>query len=66
MLESAYFVVIVVQWRHMATQISVNIDSGNGLLPDGANPLPDTILKSQVLCGIQLWAIFTCAYERIP
>ena len=27
----------------MATQNLVNIDSGNGLLPDGAKPLPEPI-----------------------
>ena len=28
----------VTQWRHMASQIRVNIGSGNGLLPDGKLP----------------------------
>ena len=31
---------IVAQRCHMATQISVNIGSGNGLLPDNTKPLP--------------------------
>ena len=29
---------------HRATQILVNIGSGNGLLPDGTKPLPEPIL----------------------
>ena len=29
------------QWRHMATEIWVNMGSGNGLLPDGTKPLPE-------------------------
>ena len=33
-------------WHHIATQIWVNIDSGNGLLPDGTKPLPEPILTS--------------------
>ena len=28
----------------MTTQILVNIGSGNGLLPDGTKPLPDSML----------------------
>ena len=28
----------------MATEISVNIGSGNGLLPDGTKPLPKPML----------------------
>ena len=32
------------QWRHMATEIWVNIGSGNGLLPDGTKPLPEPML----------------------
>ena len=31
-------------WRHMATEIWVNIGSGNGLLPEGIKPLPDPML----------------------
>ena len=33
----------------MATQIIVNIDSGNGLLPDGTKPLPVPILTNHQL-----------------
>ena len=29
---------------YMATKITVNIDSGNGLLPDGTKPLPELML----------------------
>ena len=39
-------------YRHMATYIWVNIGSGNGLMPDGNNPLRDSIwwlLISEVL-----------------
>ena len=32
------------KWGHMATEIWVNIGSGNGLLPDGTEPLPDPML----------------------
>ena len=35
---------IVAYWRHMATEIWVNIGSSNGLLPDGTNPLPEPML----------------------
>ena len=34
------------KWRHMATQIWVNIGSGNGLMPDGTKPLPKLMLTS--------------------
>ena len=30
----------------MATEIWVNIGSGNGLLPDGTNPLPESMLTT--------------------
>ena len=38
----------------MATQIGVNIGSGNGLLPDGTKPLPEPMLTLRWLksCGI--------------
>ena len=36
--------IIVAWWRHMATEIWVNIGSGNGLLPDGTKPLPEPML----------------------
>ena len=32
------------QGHHMATEIWVNIGSGNGLLPDGTKPLPEPML----------------------
>ena len=32
----------------MATEIWVNISSGNGLLPDGTKPLPEPMLTSSV------------------
>ena len=35
----------------MATQIGVNIGSGNGLLPDGTKPLPEPMLTLRS-CGI--------------
>ena len=35
------------QWRHMATEIWVNIGLGNGLLPDGTKPLPEPMLTDQ-------------------
>ena len=35
---------IVAQWRHMATFIWINVGSGNSLLPDGAKPLPESML----------------------
>ena len=33
-------------WSHMATEIWVNIGSGNGLLPDGTKPLPEPRLTN--------------------
>ena len=41
---------------HMATEIWVNIGSGNGLLPDGTKPLPEAMLTYQwgpvtITCG---------------
>ena len=33
-------------WRHMETQNCVNIGSGNGLLPDGTNPIPEPMLSN--------------------
>ena len=35
---------IVAYWRHMATETWVKIGSGNGLLPNGAKPLPESML----------------------
>ena len=31
------------QWRHIATNIWVNIGSGNGLFPGGTKPLPEPV-----------------------
>ena len=31
-------------WRHMVTEIWVNIGPGNGLLPNGTKPLPEPML----------------------
>ena len=36
----------------MATEIWVNIGSGNGLLPDGTKPLPEPMLT-----GGQKWVV---------
>ena len=38
------FKLIVAWWQQMATEIWVNIGSGNGLLPDGTKPLPEPVL----------------------
>ena len=35
---------IVPLWRHMATDIWVNIGSGNGLVPNDTKPLPEAML----------------------
>ena len=32
------------KWCNMATEIWVNIGSGNGLAPDGTKPLPEPML----------------------
>ena len=32
------------EWRYMAAEIYVNIGSGNGLLPDGTQLLPEPML----------------------
>ena len=37
------------QVQHMATEIWVNIGSGNGFLPDGTKPLPEPILTCNQL-----------------
>ena len=47
-------------WRHdMATEIWVNTDSDNGLLPDGTKPLTEPILTyhKQGPNGIHLWVL---------
>ena len=31
-------------WHHMATEIYVNIGSGNSLMPDDTKPLPEPML----------------------
>ena len=46
--------IIVAWWRHMASEILINLVSSNGLLPDGRKPLPQLILTSARLGGIQL------------
>ena len=43
---------IVALWRHMATEIWVNIGSGNGLLPDGSKPLPEPVLTDHQLSPV--------------
>ena len=35
---------LILLLTHMALEISVNIGSGNGLLPDGTKPLPKPML----------------------
>ena len=39
----------------MATVIWANIGSGNGLLPDGTNPLPELMLTTQSVINELLW-----------
>ena len=34
------------EWIHMVTLIWVNIGSGNGLLPDGIKPLPESMMTN--------------------
>ena len=42
----------------MVTQLWVNIDSGNGLLPDRTKPLPEPMLTSSVRSSENhLWAV---------
>ena len=44
----------------MATQILVSIDSGNGLLPDGAKPLPEPMLTYRKYRPVTfIWGNFT-------
>ena len=38
---------VMAYWWQMATEIWVNIGSGNGLLPDGTKPLPEPMLTYQ-------------------
>ena len=44
---------IVAQWHHKVTWIWVNIDSGNGLLPDNTKPLPEPLLIEIVAIILQ-------------
>ena len=37
-MKAAYILLIVTKWRH------VNIGPGNGLVPDGTKPLPESML----------------------
>ena len=37
--------IIVTKWRHDASWNLVNIGSGNGLLPDSTEPLPEPMLN---------------------
>ena len=39
-----YIQLIVAKWCHMATEIWVNIGSGNGSLPDSTKPSPEPIM----------------------
>ena len=43
------------QWLHMATKIWVDIDSGNGLLPDCTMPLPEPMLTNHHSCLLTVW-----------
>ena len=49
----------------MATEIWVNIGSGNGLLPNGTKPLPEPMvdLSSVEFCGIHLTTILLLALK---
>ena len=49
---------LVAWWRHMATKISVNIGSGNVLLPDDTRPLPEQIRSSDIHLTTILQKIF--------
>ena len=46
---------ILASWHHMATEILVNIGSGNGLLPDSTKPLPKPMLTNH-----QITTLHTC------
>ena len=51
---------ILAKWLHMASMNLLNIGSGNGLLSDGTNPLPEPMLTnhfSMTACGIHLKVI---------
>ena len=43
-IEVNLYWLIVVWWRIIAAGIRVNIGPGNGLLPDGTKPLPESML----------------------
>ena len=43
-IKHSFDPLIVAWWHHMATEIWVNIVSGNGLLPGGTKPLPEPML----------------------
>ena len=40
--QQSRYQLIVVKWRHVASENLVNIALGKGVLPDGAKPLPET------------------------
>ena len=52
----------LVTWRHMATQIWINIDSGNGFLPGGTIPLPESMLACYQRCFVEI--IFSGSFIR--
>ena len=46
LLFNCIIIRVLVWWRHMATEIWVNIGSANNLLPDGTKPLPEPLLTN--------------------
>ena len=43
---------IVTYWRHMASEIWAYIASGNGLLPDGTEPIPERMIPFMITWGL--------------
>ena len=42
------------QWRQMEIQKLVNIDLGNGFLPDSTKPLPEPVLVDLIISEVLL------------
>ena len=55
-----------VMWCHMATQIWVNTDSGNGLLPKGTKPLPEPMFRLQWFSSFHTYQMAAVVLALVP
>ena len=60
------FQAIVAQWPRMVTEIWVNIDSGNVLLPDGTKPLPEPVLTYRQWDPVAFLSLGAISQAAIP